>query len=193
MFLLLVQAVWDHGNIIPPQLLWVIVVLIPKGGGDYRGIGLLEPMWKVCECIMDTRLNIIELHESLHGCRARRGTGTAGIEAKLAQQLAHLQQVPFYGIFLDLKKAFDAMDRERCLLILEGYGAGPNMIRLIRNFWTNATMVCRASGNYGTPFCAGRGVTQGGPLLPKLFNILVDAVAREWLCELREKCSKTIT
>ncbi len=25
----------------PRQLLWSIVVLIPKGGGDYRGIGLL--------------------------------------------------------------------------------------------------------------------------------------------------------
>jgi hypothetical protein len=135
---------------------------------------------------------VFDLHESLHGCRAGHRTGTAGIEAKLAQQLAHLQQVQFYGIFLDLKKAFDAMDRERCLLILEGYGAGPNMIRLIRTFWTNATMVCRASGNYGMPCCAGHGVTQGGPLSAKLFNILVDAVAREWLRELREKCSEVV-
>jgi hypothetical protein len=35
MFLNLAQAVWDHGKI-PPQLLWVIVVLILKGGGDYQ-------------------------------------------------------------------------------------------------------------------------------------------------------------
>jgi hypothetical protein len=48
-------------------------------------------------------------------------------------------------------------------------------------------MVCRANGNYGTPFHAGRGVTQGGPLSAKLFNILVDAVAREWLRELQER------
>ena len=47
-------------------------------------------------------------------------------------------------------------------------------------------MVCRASGNYGTPFKVGRGVTQGGPLSAELFNILVDAVAREWFWELRE-------
>jgi hypothetical protein len=54
---------------------------------------------------------------------------------------------PFYGVFLDLRKAFDAMDRERCLIVLEGYGAGPRMIRLIRGFWGDAIMVCRAAGN----------------------------------------------
>jgi hypothetical protein len=65
-----------------------------------------------------------------------------------------------YGFFLDLKKAFDSMDRERCIMILEGCGAGPWMIRLIRGYWRDAIMVCRASGNCGTPFKAGRGVTQ---------------------------------
>ncbi len=141
MFLKLVQAVWDHGDI-PPQLLWVIVVLISKGGGDYQGIGLLEPMWKVCEQVIDTRLNRIPLHKSLHGCCNGRGTGTSVMEAKLTQQLAHLEQVPFYSVFLDLKKAFNSMDCERCLLILGGYGVGPKMICLIQNFWENAKMVC---------------------------------------------------
>ena len=104
----------------------------------------------------------------------------------MAQQLSYLELQPFYGVFLDLKKAFNAMDRERCIMILEGYGVGPRMIWLIRTYWRDAIMVCRASGNYGQPFKAGRGVTQGGPLLAKLFNILVDAVAREWFRQLRE-------
>ncbi len=157
----------------------MIVVLLPKGGGDYRGISLLEPLRKVVERIMDWQLNALPLHEALHGCLNGRGTGTAILEAKVAQQLAHLEQEPFYGVFLDLKNAFNAMDRESCLLILEGYGMGPNIVWLISNFWQDATMVCHASGNYGGPFRAGQGVTQGGPLSAKLFNILVDAVVRE--------------
>ena len=47
------------------------------------------------------------------------------MEANLVQQLAYRKQCPLYGIFLDLKKAYDAMDRGRCLDILEGAGVGP--------------------------------------------------------------------
>ena len=52
----LVQAIWERGYI-PHQMRWMIVVLLPKGGGNYRGKGLLEPIWKVLEGIMDKRLN----------------------------------------------------------------------------------------------------------------------------------------
>ncbi len=73
------------------------------------------------------------------------------------------------------------MNQDRCLLVLEGYGVGPNMRRLICQFWDEAQMVCRASGNYGVPFKASQGVTHGVPLSSKLFNLLVDAVAQEWM------------
>lgn len=88
LFVKLIQSIWRTGSI-PRQMMWVIVVLIPKGGGDYRGIGLLEPLWKVIEKIMDSRLNVIEFHDCLHGFVKKRGCGTAGLEAKLAQQLAY--------------------------------------------------------------------------------------------------------
>jgi hypothetical protein len=39
----------------------------------------------------------------------------------------------------------------------------------------------------GHLFCAERGVMQGGPLSAKLLNVLVDAVAREWVRQLREE------
>ena len=65
--------------------------------------------------------------------------------------------------------------------IMEGYGVGPNMMRLIRTFWDEQKLVCRAAKRYGEPFKASRGVTQGGPLSPKIFNIMVDAIVRKWI------------
>ncbi len=185
LFIQLFQAAWTHGKI-PCQLLWLIVVLIPKSGGDYRGIRLLEPIWKVIERIIDHRLDAFVLHNSLHGCRNKRGMGMAIIEAKLAQQLVYLELKPFYGNFHYLQKSFDAMDREWCILILEGYGAGPRLVRLVQTYWRDAIMVYQALGYYSIAFKAGHGVTQGGPLSAKLFNISVNAVVREWLLQLRE-------
>ena len=36
-----------------------------------------------------------------------------------------LREEVLYMIFLDLHKAYDALDRSRCLKILEGYSVGP--------------------------------------------------------------------
>eukprot|EP00956_Cyclotella_meneghiniana_P003690 scaffold4479_cov46-Cyclotella_meneghiniana.AAC.3 len=141
----------------------------------------MEPFWKVIEMIMERRLQAIQLHNCLHGSVQRRGTGTAILKAKLVQQLAYLRQTLLYEVFIDLRKAYDAMDRRRTLMILEAYGAGPNMLHLIERFWDLAMLVCKAHGRYGEPFKSFRGVTQGGPLSPKIFNILVDAIVREWL------------
>ena len=84
-------------------------------------------------------------------------------------------------IFLDLHKVYDALDRSRCLEILEGYGVGTHTIKLLQTYWHRPTMVARAGGYYGTAFRGERGVTQGKPLPPTKFNVVVDAVVRHWV------------
>ena len=42
-------------------------------------------------------------------------------------------------------------------------------------------MVARAGSYYGKGFKGGRGVTQGDPLSPTIFNVVLDAVVRHWL------------
>ena len=108
----------------------------------------------------------IAFHDFLHGFRSGRGTGTATLEAKLLQQLVSLMEEVLYVIFLDLHKAYDALDRSRCLEILEGYGVGPRARRLLQTYWRRLTMVARAGGYYGTAFQGMRGVTQRDPLPP---------------------------
>ena len=88
----LVQTAFRDGDL-AEEATWQVVVLILKGKGDYRGIGLVEVMWKVMAVILNCRLtSSITFHDVLHGFRAGRGTGTATLEAKLLQQLAAMRE-----------------------------------------------------------------------------------------------------
>ena len=53
------------------------------------------------------------------------------------RHLAALREEVLYVIFLDLHKAYDALDRSRCLDILEGYGVGPRDRILLQTYWRN--------------------------------------------------------
>ena len=124
----LVHRIWDTGEL-PTALPWSAMVLLPKGSGGYRGIGLLELLWKLLTSIIDAQIKAcVVFHDTLHGFCWSRGTDTSIIEAKLTQQLTVCRQEPFYAIFLDLKKAHDALDRGCTLDILQGYGVGPNVL-----------------------------------------------------------------
>ena len=92
-----------------------------------------------------------------------------------------MREEVLYVVFLDLSKAYDALDRSRCLGILEGYGVGPGARRLLDNYWRFLTMAARAGGYYRAAFKGARGVTQGDPLSPTIFNVVVDAFVRHWL------------
>ena len=177
----LVQHAFLTGEL-PTEVSWSALVLIPKSGGGHQGIGLLEVIWKLISSIIDARIkSSVDFHDSLHGFRAGRGTSTAIIEAKLLQQLAAIEQVPLYEIFLDLKKAYDALDRERTLEILKGYGVGPAVLRLLCNFWERQQVVSKMGSYHGDAFQAERGVTQGDIVSPTIFNVVVDTIIRYWL------------
>ncbi len=61
------------------------------------------------------------------------------------------------------------------------------MLRLQKHFWDTAKLVCHVGGNYGEPFNAERGITQGGLLSSLMFNVCVDAVVREWLYQMLDE------
>ena len=81
----LVHHIWDTGKI-PQRMLLAIIVLTPKGiSGNFRGIGLLEVIWKVIERIIDARLKCVPLYDALHGFWPGRSCGPGIMEVKLAQ------------------------------------------------------------------------------------------------------------
>ena len=74
-----------------------------------------------------------------------------------------------YMIFLDLTKAYDALDRSRSLEILKGYGVGDRVRRMLREYWDKTTMVARAGGYYGKGFKGGEGSDAGRPAITHHF------------------------
>ena len=117
-------------------------------------------MWKVVTAILNRQLtSSITFHDFLPRFWAGRGTGTATLESKLLQQLSALREEVLYVIFLYLHKAYDVLDRSRCLDILEGYGVGPRTRRLLQTYWRRFTMVVRVGRYYGIEFQVERGVT----------------------------------
>ena len=90
------------------------MVLILKGNGYCRDIGLMEVVWKVVTEILHRLLTAsITYHNFIHGFRAGRNTGTSTLEAKLIQKLTAMREEVLYVIFLGLHNAYDALDRER--------------------------------------------------------------------------------
>ena len=102
---------------------WKTVVVIPKGRGtNFRGLGLVGVLWKAISGIINCQiLSSIQYHDALHVFSAGTGTGSANLEDKLLQKLIAMRETVLHSIFLDLRKAYDALDRYQCLDILEEY------------------------------------------------------------------------
>ena len=82
-----------RNGVLPEEASWQEVVLIPKGGGYYRGIDLVEVIWKAVAVILNRRFTAtITYHEFLHKFWAGRGMGTATLNLKLLHQVAALRE-----------------------------------------------------------------------------------------------------
>ena len=67
--------------------------------------------------------------------------------------------------------------------VLRGYGLGPNLQKLLQRYWDKREVVSTARNLFGRLFGKDRGVTQGNPVSPTIFKIVVDAVVRVFLLE----------
>jgi len=142
---------------------------------------LLESLYELCTMILHLRWQeAIPFHDGIHGFRRGRGTNTAILEVKLGMQFAWTQPCPYFQIFLDLHKAYDSLDRERVLKILDGYGVGPHALQFLRTNWSRTTLFPRSNGYYGRAIRSERGAYQGCTASPTLFDIIIDCVLREW-------------
>ena len=126
-----------------------------QGGGDYRGIGLVEVVWNVVMLMMTLNCRVassIAFHNVFHGFQAGRDTGTTFLEAKLIQQLTDTREELFNIIFMDLHKVCCALDRDIFLYVLQEYGLGTQDHCALCAYCYRTQMVACYGGYCGAAF-----------------------------------------
>ena len=130
--------------------------------------------------------NFIENNDCLYslqfGFRAKYSTTHALISITEKIRNALDQNKVACGIFVDLQKAFDTVNREILWDILWDCGVRGKMWRVLRSLFTGFRGRVKAQGSLSPFFEILQGVIQGSRLGPLLFNIffksLIDKIKK---------------
>lgn len=117
------------------------------------------------------------LSETQFGFRARRSTRDAIALFKVIIQRAISVNRKIYVCFVDYEKAFDKVEHTKMLHILQKYGIDKEDLELIKTLYFQQKANVRI-GNGATEKLSGieKGVRQGCPLSPRLYNIYAQEI-----------------
>ena len=85
-------------------------------------------------------------------------------------KIASCESQTLYQIYLDLKKVYDSIDRDRVVDIIKQYNIGPNIHRYILIVWKQQWFMLRRAGFYSDTIEVERGCKQGDIDSPIILN-----------------------
>ena len=173
-------------GIFPSDLSVARVTCIYKSGSksdpaNYRPISILPSFSKILEKLVITRLySYLSRNDMLVGNQFgfRRGKGTEDAihsMVKFIHQSFNASEFVL-GVFLDVKKAFDSLDREILLEKLKFYGIGGNSWKWFESYLTNRKQLTSYQNFLSDTAPVNFGVPQGGIVSGLLFLIYVNDV-----------------
>jgi RNA-directed DNA polymerase len=149
-------------------------VLIPKGEGKMRSLGIPTIVDRVAQQVIATELEAIvdkHFHPSSYGYRADKS-------AQGAIEQCRINCMKYsWVIDLDIKGFFDNIDHELLLKAVRHYTREKHILLYVER-WLKAP-VQLSDGTIKHP--EGKGTPQGGVISPVLANIFMDIVFDKWL------------
>ena len=173
-------------NICTKHWLKSSLIPVPKKGDltlatNYRGISLLPIAAKIYNKLL---LNRIRPHidpilrKNQNGFRSGRSTLTQILSLRRILEEARNFNLSATLIFVDFKKAFDSVDREKMFDILSLYGIPLKIITAIKLLYTDTKSSVQTPDGETDTFPIEAGILQGDTLAPFLFILVVDYIMR---------------
>jgi len=177
-------------SLIPEDWKLAKIFLLHKSGNanhcsNYRPISITSVMYKVYMNIQTERLTkVVEennlLSDAQGGFRRKRSTmdKVAQLAAIFAARIRNGQEN--HTIFVDFKKAYDSVPHEQLFQTLLQHGIPEQFVQGLRTLYTKTKASVITAYGMPDPFPITRGVKQGCPMSPILFNLFLEPLL-EWL------------
>jgi Reverse transcriptase (RNA-dependent DNA polymerase) len=175
-------TVWSSGRV-PAEWKEGIIVSLYKGKGsrdncsNYRPISLLSIPGKVFSHVLLARIQpLLNKNRRLQqsGFTAGRSTMDAILALRLLAELHRAFNRPLHVAYIDVKSAFDSVDRSALWKTLLATGMPPSLLQLIRDLHTGTTARIRTQNGLSPSFDTSSGVRQRCMLAPDLFCSVID-------------------
>lgn len=172
---------------------WTTSIMIPlhkKGStrkcNNYRTLLLLSHTSKVLLYIINNRQrHYVDNEIAREQASFMKGGGTRNQVVNIRQMIKKCREynVPMLMCFINYNKAFDFVNWNRLLEVLNQMGVPDHLINLIKNIYLESTTVVKIEDIMSRDFHPQRGVRQGCVLSPTLFNMYGEAIMRNSLDE----------
>jgi len=180
-FDLLIQ-IWEQEKMREEWEIGVICPIFKKGDrrecSNYRGITLLNIVYKIFTCLMYNRLikySERNLGEYQAGFRPSRSTVDQIHVVRQILEKCYEFGIELHNIFVDFKQAFDKVNRPKLYESLKRLKIPTKLIKLVKTTMTNSRAVVEVYHGRAEIFNTNNGLRQGDALSTILFNLVLEA------------------
>jgi hypothetical protein len=159
------------------------IIAIPKdkthhpAPGSYRPITLANIFLKILDKYFAQNISKT-LEETKHftdeqaGFRPSRSCQEHALTLELLKDIAKKEGSALHCWFVDLKKAFDSIDRHILFNELQSTAICPQSLHLMQEIYNKEESTIQVGNITSRPFQIRKGVRQGAPSSPTLFNVI---------------------